>query len=470
VLTTKMREPVEIASAVLREAGAVLLISCYEQGHQPLGIAWPKAFLERAGYAPDSLDLAIEPWDDAKIRRARLAGIAVPMHTALRVGVAAAERIRRTNPQCRIVFFGLYALLNAKYLLEGLADACLGGEFEQALVALVEQLDGQNPVPTEAPPTLERLVFPVPSRASLPPLTRYVRLSRESRLVPAGYVEASRGCLHHCLHCPIPPVYDGRLFVVPREVVLEDVRRLVDAGAGHITFGDPDFLNGPGHALRLVRALHAEHPTVSYDFTAKIEHLLRHRALLPEFAATGCVFVVSAVESLSDVVLTNLEKGHTRADVPVALDIVRRAGIALRPSLLPFTPWSTLDDYIELLDFVEAAGLIDHVDPVQLTIRLLIPPGSALLSRPSIQPFLGALDEARFTYRWTHPDARMDRLHGKLTALVAAATQSEEDPAVTFYRVRAVAAEHAGRPVSGGVRLPPPERPIPPRLTEPWFC
>jgi hypothetical protein len=253
-------------------------------------------------------------------------------------------------------------------------------------------------------------------------------------------------------------------------VVLEDVRRLVAAGAGHITFGDPDFLNGPGHALRLVRALHAEFPNLSYDFTAKIEHLLRHRELMAEFAATGCVFVVSAVESLSDVVLANLEKGHTRADVAVALDIVRRAGIALRPSFMPFTPWATLDDYLELLDFVEREDLIDHVDPVQLTIRLLIPPGSALLSRPNIHPFLGELDEARLAYRWTHPDARVDQLHRDVTALVGAATESEEDPAATFYRLRSLAAERAGRPVSGGVRLPPPERPIPPRLTEPWFC
>jgi radical SAM superfamily enzyme YgiQ (UPF0313 family) len=461
----------DTARPALRESGAVLLVSCYELGHQPLGIAWPKAFLERAGYAPDSLDLAIEPWDDAKIRRARLVGIAVPMHTALRVGVRAAERIRRTNPQCRIVFYGLYALLNAEYLLGGLADAVLGGEFEGPLVALVEQLNArQEPSPTRARPALERLAFPLPSRGSLPTLARYVRLSRAGAPVPAGYVEASRGCLHHCLHCPIPPIYGGRFFVVPRDVVLADIRQLVAAGAGHITFGDPDFLNGPGHALRLVRALHAEFPGLSYDFTAKIEHLLRHRALIPEFAASGCVFVVSAVESLSDVVLMNLDKGHSRADVAAALGVVRGAGIALRPSFVPFTPWATLDDYIELLDFVDAAGLIDHVDPVQLTIRLLIPPGSALLSRPAMHPFLGELDEAGFTYRWTHPDARVDRLQRDVTALVAAAAAAEEDPAVTFSRLRALAAERAGRPISGGVRLPPPERPIPARLTEPWFC
>ncbi len=430
------------ASPPLRDPGAIVLLSCYELGHQPLGIAWPKAFLERAGFAPDSLDLALEPWDDTKIRRAQLVAIAVPMHTALRLGVRAAERIRRENPRCRIVFHGLYALLNADYLLGGLADEVFGGEFEEEFVEHVDRLErGESPRHTPHA-ARKRLDFPAPSRASLPGLTRYVKLQRNEVEIPAGYVEASRGCLHHCLHCPIPPVYDGRFFVVPPEIVLADIRRLVAAGAGHITFGDPDFLNGPGHALKLVRALHAEFPGVTYDFTAKIEHLLRHRAHLPEFARTGCAFIVSAVESLSDVVLSELEKGHTRADALTAFDLTRRAGIPLRPSLIPFTPWETLDSYRDLVDFFHARDLVDQVDPVQLTIRLLIPPGSALLTRPAIQPFLGALDPAAFTYRWTHPDPRMDALHAEVSAQQRA----------------------------GGVRRPPPERPIPARLTEPWFC
>lgn len=446
----------------------ILLISTYELGHQPLGIAWPKAFLERTGFAPDSLDLAAEPWDDAKIRRAKLVAIAVPMHTALRLGVRTAERIRRTNPQCRIVFHGLYALLNADYLLEGVADYVMGGEFEEAFVDLVERLERGESPPTTSDARHTRLNFPLPSRESLPPLTRYVKLRRNGADISTGYVEASRGCLHRCLHCPIPPVYNGRFFVVPQDLVLGDIRRLVAAGAGHITFGDPDFLNGPGHALRLVRALHAEFPGVTYDFTAKIEHLLRHRALLPEFAQTGCAFVVSAVESLSDTVLANLEKGHTRADALAAFGIMRGAGITLRPSFMPFTPWATLDDYLELLDFVDSPDLVDQVDPVQLTIRLLIPPGSSLLTRSAIQSFLGALDRAAFSCRWTHPDPRMDALHGEVTALVAGA--GGEDPAATIARLHTLAARRAGRACRGGVRLPSPERPIPARLTEPWFC
>src|SRR4029077_6667299 len=311
--------------ASLRAPGAILLVSCYELGHQPLGLAWPLAFLERAGYAPRALDLALEPLDEAAAARAHLVAIMAPMHTALRLGVPAAQRIRGLNPSCQIVFCGLYALLCAEFLLDGVADDVMGGEFEGELVALAQRLEaGREPQRPGA--ALQRLAFPLPSRASLPPLTRYVRLARDDRLIPAGYVEASRGCLHTCLHCPIPPGYGGRFFAVPRAVVLEDIRGLVAAGGGHITFCEPDFLNGPGHPLKLVRELHAAFPDVSYDFTAKIEHVLRHRELFPEFAATGCAFVVSAVEALSDVVLTNLEKGHTKADVAAAITILRRTG------------------------------------------------------------------------------------------------------------------------------------------------
>src|SRR3989442_2766327 len=463
-----MRQP---QPGALREPGAILLISTYELGHQPLGLAWPKAFLERAGYAPAALDLAVEPLAADTVRRAGLGAISVPMHAALRLGARAAEQVRRLNSTCRIVFYGLYALLNAAYLRTRGADAVLGGELEEALVALVRRVDAGDDPATDPRAALERLPFPAPSRAGLPALTRYVSLSRAGGLVSAGYVEASRGCLHTCLHCPIPAVYDGRFFTVPRDVVLADIRGLIAAGAGHITFGDPDFLNGPRHAVRLVHGLHDEFPNVSYDFTAKIEHVLEHRGLFREFALTGCAFLVSAVESLSDTVLARLEKGHTKADVVAALDILRDAGIPLRPSFVPFTPWSTLDDYLELLGFVEREGLIDHVDAVQYTIRLLVPPGSLILSRPAIRPLLGALDPAAFTHRWLHPDPRMDELQREASALVERAAGSSEDAWTTFYRLRALAEERVGLPrTSGGVASPPPERPIPARLTEPWVC
>jgi len=463
----------------MKAPGAILLVACYELGHQPLAVAWPAAFLERGGYAPATLDVSVEPLDAEKVKRARLVAISVPMHTALRVGVAVAGRVRELSPTCHLCFFGLYATLNAEYLLARGADSVIGGECEGPLAALVEALDrgktgaipgvarpGMTPTPH-----LARLAFPVPSRAGLPGLEKYAHLARDGRLELAGHVETSRGCLHHCRHCPIPPVYGGRFFVVPLEVCLADIRQLVAAGATHVTFGDPDFLNGPGHALAVARAMHAEFPRLTFDFTAKVEHLRRHRARLPELAALGCVFVVSAVESLSDTVLAHLDKGHTRGDVLEVARLVRDAGIALRPTWVPFTPWTTLDDYREMLDFVEAEGLIDHVDPVQYSIRLLVPPGSLLLRHPAMRPFLGPLVERDFYYTWTHPDRGMDRLQEGVAAAVADAAERGEEAAVTFDRVRAladVAAERSSRP--GVAARLAADRVRPPHLTEPWFC
>src|SRR5207248_647476 len=102
-------------------------------------------------------------------------------------------------------------------------------------------------------------------------------------------------------------IYSGQFRVVSRDVVLADVRQQVEAGAQHITFGDPDFFNGVTHALRIVDELHSEFPQLTYDVTIKVEHLLRHSDALPKLARAGCLFVTSAVESLDDEVLRKLD-------------------------------------------------------------------------------------------------------------------------------------------------------------------
>src|SRR2546425_339537 len=385
----------------MKEPGAILLVVCCELGPQPLAVAWPAAFLEREGYAPAVRAVSVEPFDAERVQRAKLVAISVPMHTALRLGVTVARRVRAANPGCHIAFYGLYATLNASHVRAATRDWVMSGEIEAALVDLVRKLEGESRPTAPAQPlrVLAKLEFPAPSRSDLPSLKKYAHLERDGRFELVGYVEAARGCKHLCRHCPIPPVYGGRFFVVPRHVVLADIRQQVEAGASHITFGDPDFLNGPGHALAVARALHAELPSVTFDFTAKVEHLRRHRGRLREFADLGCAFIVTAAESVSDTVLAHLAKGHTRADLIEALRAVRAAGIALRPTWVPFTPWATLDDYRELLDFVEAHELIGAIDPVQYSIRLLVPPGSLLLESGAMRPFLGPLVQDAFYYR-----------------------------------------------------------------------
>lgn len=463
----------------MREPGEILLISCYELGHQPVGIAMPMGFLTRAGYAPDAIDLSVEKLDPEKVARARFIGISVPMHTALRIGARVLERVRELNPTGHVAFFGLYASLNEESLLSHGADSVIGGEYEGPLLGLIDRLaagevhsiEGVSQREERQLPLRAHLPFAIPNREALPPLSQYAHLEENGVRRMAGSVEASRGCRHLCRHCPIPPVYDGRFFLVPYETVLEDIRNLVRLGATHITFGDPDFLNGPNHSLRIVRAMREEFREITFDFTAKVEHLLKRQALIPEFAALGCRFIISAVESLSDKVLTHLAKNHTRADVLEALRIVREAGIALRPSLVPFTPWTMLDDIVELFDFIEREGLIDHLDPVQYTIRLLIPPGSLFLKESSMAPYLGPLVQETLTYQWTHPDPRMDALQREMSRVVEEGTEAEEDPMAIFYRLKewAVATREGRAPRKVDVAVDP-NRLKPPRLTEPWFC
>ena len=445
----------------------ILLISCYELGRQPLGLASPVAFLERAGYRAEAIDVSIEPLDERRVRQADFVGISVPMHTALRLGARVADRVRALNPTCHLCFYGLYASLHADYLLGRGADSVVGGEYEQALVELVDRIARSPARPDRRPRIfLDRLSFPVPQRRELAPLDSYAALEHLGELRRVGTVEASRGCLHQCLHCPIPPVYGGRFFVVPREIVLEDIRRLVSAGATHITFADPDFLNGPGHVLPIVRRMHAEHPELTFDFTSKVEHLLKHRASLPELARLGGLFIVSAVESLSDRVLQQLRKGHRREDVFLVLRWVREAGICLRPTWVPFTPWTRLADYLSILDWVAEEDLIDHVDPVQFSIRLLVPPGSLLLNRPGMKPHLGRLDQDSLTYEWRHPDPRMDSLQSSVSDLVERQTAAGLPAPEIFESIRELAFSTAGRR-AGRLSARPRQAP---RLTETWFC
>ena len=438
--------------------GAVLLISCYELGHRPIGLTRPLRALEAAGFAPDVIDIAVEPLDLEKVARARFIGISVPMHTALRLGVHLLHRIREINPDVVICMYGLYAQLNTDYLLSQGVDFCIRGEASTQLVGLVESLV------EEGQPGAQEVSFPV---AELPPLEMYAQFEDNGEVRTVGYTETTHGCKHLCTHCPIPPVYEGRFFAVQRDTVLAEIHEQVVEGATHITFGDPDFLNGPTHGLRILRAMHEAFPSLTFDFTTKIEHILKNRELFPEFAQLGCRFVISAVESLSEQVLTILEKQHTRADVAEALDIVHGAGIALRPTWVPFTPWTTLDDYLEILQFVDTHRLVYHVDPVQYAVRLLIPPGSYLLDRPETKKLSLTLDEAAFSYTWAHPDPRMDELHKTINALVENDARAGIGALDTFYRIWTLAADMRGQ-------TPPKQikeaHQLAPRITEAWFC
>jgi len=451
----------------------VVLISTYELGRQPFGLASPAAWLRAAGADVACLDLAVEQLNEEAVGAADVVAFYLPMHTATRIATRVVPRIKALNPGAHLCFYGLYASMNAALLRQLGADTILGGEFETGLVRLLTRLkEGGRPPQPEPLVSLDKQRFLVPDRSGLAPLEQYARLELgDGRSRTVGYTEASRGCKHLCRHCPVVPVYQGQFRIVEREVVLEDIRRQVAAGAEHITFGDPDFFNGIKHALGLVRALHAEHPHLTYDVTIKIEHLLRHAEHLGAFSETGCLFVTSAVESIDDHVLAILDKGHTHEDFTRAVHLCREAGLTLHPTFVPFTPWISVEGYQDLLSLVAGLDLVDHVAPIQLAIRLLIPAGSKLLEVPEVHRMVGPFDEAALVYPWRHPDPRVDQLQAVVAALVQAAPTRGESRRQVFAHVWLLAeraAHGSHRPLPPAIQAP--ARVTIPYLTEPWYC
>lgn len=449
----------------------VALISCYEMGRQPFGLASPAAWLRNAGFEVDCVDLSQQHLESSPAVQAHLAAFYSPMHTATRIAANAIPRLRALNPDVALCAYGLYAPLNAE-LLRGLGVThILGGEFEAALVDVARAIaTGSTQSTFDA--SLTRMAFQVPDRSGLAPLQKYARLRMpggERRVV--GYTEATRGCKHLCRHCPIVPVYQGTFRVVPREIVMADIRQQVEAGARHITFGDPDFFNGPAHAMAIVREFHQECPALTFDATIKVEHLLKHAGQLPILRECGCAFVTSAVESVDDRVLTRLEKGHTRADFYRVAQLFREVGLVLAPTFVAFHPWTTLDSYEDFLAVIAELDLVEHVPPVQLSIRLLIPAGSRLLELEEVRKMVGPFDARALAYPWTHSDPRVDRLQKKIASAVQEAGATGN---------RSMIFEHVGellrRARKGDEEIPDlPDLPLParatiPYLTEPWYC
>ncbi len=448
----------------------VLLISTYELGHQPLHVAWPAAALLSAGHSVKALDLAVEEWDNPKVAWADVVGVSVPMHTAMRLGVETARRIREARPGLPIAFYGLYAAAASDRVVGEVADRAIAGEYTAGLVEWVGSLERgswEGVVPISI--STVRSSSLVPARGLLPSLDKYARMKHGGSTRLVGYVEGSRGCRHRCRHCPLPAVYDGRYRIVDLESVLADLQWLTENGAEHVTFGDPDFLNGPAHARRLIEAANSEFPELTFDLTVKVEHILSHSSIWGEMAKRNVVFVVSAFETVNNRVLACLDKGHTVSELPRAVTVLREAGLVVRPSWLPFTPWTEISDLDDIFSFIADQDLMGATDPVQMGIRLLVPEGSLVLDIPGARgEILGSYDFSTLSYTWESLHPAVDELQRSVLALAEQGSRGEMDPRQTLHAQWSAARR--------AIRRPPPSvdevdwGESVPGLTESWFC
>ena len=447
----------------------IVLISPYELGRQPFGLAEPARWLDDAGFRVHCCDLSIERLPADALAAAGMVGIYLAMHTATRIALEVLPKIRALAPRAALCAYGLYAPVNARGLGRLGVDTVIGGEYEPHLLELAERVRAGEPRPALGVVNdTAKIAFRTPLRDALPALERYAGLVMPDGTSRAlGFTEASRGCKHLCRHCPVVPVYEGRFRIVPVDVVVADIAQQVEMGAKHISFGDPDFLNGPTHALRVARALHDAFPQITWDATVKIEHIVRYPGHIERLAETGCLFLISAVESIDDGILERLAKGHTAEDFVRAVAIARAAGLHLTPTFVPFTPWTTVEGYRALLERLIELRLAESVPAVQLSIRLLVPAGSHMFEIDGFADRVDAFDDDMLGYPWRHPDPAVDALQARIQALAEAAAEAEEPRRTTFERIWRCVHEALGEappPLPDDVGAPTPMH------SEPWYC
>tara|TARA_Y100000588_G_scaffold379888_1_gene462828 strand:- start:102 stop:1454 length:1353 start_codon:yes stop_codon:yes gene_type:complete len=443
----------------------VLLVSTYELGHQPFGIASPVSWLVESGVEVSCLDLSRQPLD-ADFTQVDFVGFYLPMHTATRLAVPVINRVKQRNPDACIFCFGLYAPLNASYLKSVGVDQILGPEFEKDLVAFVKGKEVSE-WSLQKKERIPRLEFKVPDRRALPSLSEYARLQKQGESCVVGYTESSRGCKHHCAHCPIVPIYNGQFRIVATDVVIADIRAQVREGAQHITFGDPDFFNGTKHAIEIVESLEREFDGLTYDVTIKVEHLLRHRELLSLLKRTGCLFVTTAVESFDDYVLQQLRKGHTKDDIRQMLQECDAVGLSVSPTFVPFNPWTSISGYCRFLADIDRLGIVESVASIQLVLRLLLPESSPLLMNASISEVIDPFDSEKLVYPWKHSDSKVEDFSHTIGAVVS--ENLDLPRSEVFEKVWAAAYAVSGCIEPDRINIFSSRSEVP-YLNEPWYC
>ena len=426
----------------------ILLLSFYDLGKQPKIISELYKKLDNGSNQIDIVDYSIEE-KDLTLDNYDVLGIYASMHTA---SVLAEQYLRDRKLPNKLFVFGLYANVFSEMFSDFQSIHSFDSDELESLLQVQLNLNYS-------------FKHTVPDRTILPSITDYSHIVDGSNNLIAGSVETTYGCKHECTHCPVPIEFKGMFKTFGTEKIITDVTNQVEDGAKHISFNDPDFFNGPKHALKILQLLNEKHPSITYDSTIKVEHILKYPDYFQELKNLNMLFVISAFETTNDHVLNILQKNHSSNDLNKAVELSLENNIDIRPTWMPFSPWTEQNDLISIIKLIENYKLRETVDPIQLTIKLLIPKNSLILKRPEMEENLLNYDPASFSYAWKYKFPNIDNIQNELFTYVL---QHESENEYTQYLgLVDILESHTGETLLNPEKY---NQRIVPKLSETWFC
>ena len=426
----------------------ILLLSFYDLGKQPKIISELYKKLDNGSNQIDVVDYSIEE-KNLTLDNYDVLGIYASMHTA---SVLAEQYLRDRKLPNKLFVFGLYANVFSEMFSDFQSIHSFDSDELESLLQV--QLNPNY-----------SYKHTVPDRTILPSITDYSHIVDGSNNLIAGSVETTYGCKHECTHCPVPIEFKGMFKTFGTEKIITDVTNQVEEGAKHISFNDPDFFNGPKHALKILQLLNEKHPSITYDSTIKVEHILKYPDYFQELKNLNMLFVISAFETTNDHVLNILQKNHSFNDLNKAVELSLENKIDIRPTWMPFSPWTEQNDLISIIKLIENYKLRETVDPIQLTIKLLVPKNSLILKRPEMKEYLLDYDPSSFSYAWKYKFPNIDNIQNELFTYVL---QHESENEYTQYLgLVDILESHTNETLLNSEKY---SQRIVPKLSETWFC
>ena len=426
----------------------ILLLSFYDLGKQPKIISELYKKLDNGSNQIDIIDYSIEE-KDLTLDNYDVLGIYASMHTA---SVLAEQYLRDRKLPNKLFVFGLYANVFSEMFSDFQSIHSFDSDELESLLQV--QLNPNY-----------SYKHTVPDRTILPSITDYSHIVDGSNNLIAGSVETTYGCKHECTHCPVPIEFKGMFKTFGTEKIITDVTNQVEEGAKHISFNDPDFFNGPKHALKILQLLNEKHPSITYDSTIKVEHILKYPDYFQELKNLNMLFVISAFETTNDHVLNILQKNHSFNDLNKAVELSLENKIDIRPTWMPFSPWTEQNDLISIIKLIENYKLRETVDPIQLTIKLLVPKNSLILKRPEMKEYLLDYDPSSFSYAWKYKFPNIDNIQNELFTYVL--QHESENEYAQYLGLVDILESHTNETLLNSEKY---SQRIVPKLSETWFC
>ncbi len=343
----------------------------YSSVHQPAGLAYLAAVLERAGIDVIIIDMTAERIDFHALQK-KISAF-TPDIVGITTNVAIAKQacltgkfVKKYFPQVQVIFGGPWATVNAEYIItRGIGDVVVVGEGEDTFLELCHHIQEGKPlndvkgigfkaasgavIKTGARPFIENLdAIPFPAWYLFPPSKHYMHFNRYFPYFP---VLTTRGCIYDCIHCT-KFVHGYKIRYRSVENVLDELVLLKKKhGAKEVFIIDDNFTMSRAYCTGVLKGIIKRGIDLKINFSNGIRADTVTPGLVKLLKRAGTYSIALGVESGNDTILKHIGKHTNTGAIRYAASLIKKENMVLRTFFILGLPGDTDKTMSETIQF-----------------------------------------------------------------------------------------------------------------------